>query len=213
MPPLNFTQSTNNMFSDAELIQKIRSTDISARNAALKFLYNKNEVKYTLQDLVRQANYRPDADDILQEAMILLDEIVREGRFQGNSSLTTFLLGICKNLIRNKIRTAERLVLQEEITDSTMTEKQPDAHRIMELSETEAIRDEILRGLLAQLTTGCQEAFKLYYYEACNMAQVAIERGLKNANQAGKTIDRCRGQLREMIAQQPHLINHLKFGL
>ncbi len=199
------------MFSDAELIKKIRGTDMTARNAALKYLYSKGEVRHTVQNLVYQANHRPDADDILQEGMILFDEIVREGRFQGNSSLTTFLIGICRNLIRNKVRTAERLVLQEDMGTVQNSEKEADGHRILELSESETLRDTILRDLMAQLTLGCQEAIRLYYYEACSMAQVALERGLANANRAANTMQRCREQLRDMIAQQPHLINHLKF--
>lgn len=209
----------NQLFSDEILLQKMRSTSRLERNEALKSLYNDNTVNFKIREMARDYNYQADADDALQDGIILLDEMVRDGRFRSESSVKTFLIGICRNIMRNKVRSAEKVIYKEEIKeadldDTSVHDATPEeAILILESSEKEQQRDSILRGLLSQLTDRCQDVLRLYYYESYNMAKIALERGLKNANQAGKAADQCRKQLYALISEQPTLMNFLKSGL
>lgn len=206
----------NQVFSDEILLQKMRSNNRQERNEALKSLYNDNTVNFKIREMSRDYNYQADADDALQDGIILLDEMVRDGRFRGESSVKTFLISICRNLMRNKVRSAEKVTYKEEIkeadlSDTSVHDATPEeAILIIETSENEQKRDAILRGLLTQLTERCQDVLRLYYYESYNMAKIALERGLKNANQAGKAADQCRKQLYSLISEQPTLMNFLK---
>lgn len=209
----------NQLFSDEILLQKMRSTSRLERNEALKSLYNDNTVNFKIREMARDYNYQADADDALQDGIILLDEMVRDGRFRGESSVKTFLISICRNIMRNKVRSAEKVIYKEEIKeadldDTSVHDATPEeAMLILESSEKERQRDSILRGLLTQLTDRCQDVLRLYYYESYSMAKIALERGLENANQAGKAAFQCRKQLYDLISKQPTLMNFLKSGL
>jgi RNA polymerase sigma factor (sigma-70 family) len=207
-------------YTDADLIEKIRSGDKMSRNAALRYLYDDPSVLTTVRGFVRDYHFRADADDVLQEAMILLDEMLRAGSFRGQSSLRTFLIGICKNLLRNKVRAAEKIKLTDDINDSDQIaggierDANPEDQFIIEETDAAAqTRDSILRGLLTDLTERCRDILNLYYFQAYTMAQVAAERGLANANRAANAAQDCRQQLRQRIAEQPNLMTYLKAGL
>ncbi len=204
----------NSIYADEQLIQFIRSNDPKQRNEALKQLYMDQVITLKVKELAQiYGSAKQEADDILQEGIILMDELVRSGKFQGQSKVRTFLIGICKNLIRNQSRKVSRIVLKEEIKDYERNEAEvsPEDLIVLEESTDEQLsRDKLLRNLLHNLTENCQEVLRLYYYEAKNMTQVADERGLKNAKQAKKAASRCRQQLRKLITEQPELETFLK---
>jgi RNA polymerase sigma factor (sigma-70 family) len=184
----------------SEFNEAILSGDATRRNAALKMLYKSQIVQGTLRQWAGQFNlFKMEPEDILQEGIILLDNLVREGRFRGASKPETFLLGICYNIIRDHKKKVDRVELKESFSDADLyrPETLADALELKELSAEEADRDDRLRAAMAELTEKCREALRLYYLEQKSMAQVAVERGLANANQAKKAVDRCRQSLRD----------------
>ena len=185
-----------------EFSAAITSGDINRRNAALKLLYKSPVINGTIRTWVNQYNIVKMApDDILQEGIILLDALVREGKFREESKPETFLLGICRNLIRDNKKKVDRIQLKETFTDAEMDsgETASDALELVELQEEEESRDQLLRKAMAALTENCREALKSYYLDQKSMAQVADDRGLANAKQAKKAVDRCRQSLREKL--------------
>ncbi len=188
---------TGKEFADA-----ILSGDMNRRNLAIKTLYKSTSVRGAIYNWVKQYNLvKMTPEDVLQEGVILLDALVREGKFREESKPETFLLGICKNLIRDSRKKVDRIQLKETFTDSEMDsgETASDTMEMIELQAEEETRDQALRKAIAALTEGCREVLRLYYLEQKNMAQVAEDRGLANANQAKKAVDRCRQSLREKL--------------
>lgn len=197
--------------SDAELIADIGSHDVAARNNALKMLYLDKVVNGTIARMISDYNSRQEADDVLQEAIILLDEMIRSGRFRGDSKLSSFLIGIAKNIIRNNMRNADKVVYKEEITEnSSETEDSPEDHLLVqERGENEQKRDQLLRDALGELTARCRDVLTLYYFKSYSMAQIAEERRLSSAAQAKKDAHDCRQSLRSLVASRPALSNFL----
>lgn len=197
--------------SDAELIADIGSHDVAARNNALKMLYLDKMVNGTIARMISDYNSRQEADDVLQEAIILLDEMIRSGRFRGDSKLSSFLIGIAKNIIRNSIRNADKVVYKEEITEnSSETEDSPEDYLLVqERSENEQKRDQLLRDAMGELTARCRDVLTLYYFKSYSMAQIAEERRLSSAAQAKKDAHDCRQSLRSLVASRPALSNFL----
>ncbi|MBN8682185.1 MAG: sigma-70 family RNA polymerase sigma factor [Chitinophagales bacterium] len=198
--------------SAEELSKALMSTDLQRKNMAYKALFQNPMVRATVQDWI--AYYQPrgvDADEIIQEAMILLDETLLNGGFRAESKVTTFLLGICKNLIRSGARKVSRVVFKSEISDAEMNNPDAMANHIelIEQETLEAKRDELIQQALHTLTDKCQEALQAYYFENKTMAQVAEDRGLANAEQAKKAVHRCREKLRETLVANPDLQNIL----
>ncbi len=194
-------------------LQGILSQKEEERNAALKSLYMNPMINAKVKAWSKLYNLtQAEPDDILQEAIIMLDEKIRKGSFLGKSKVTTFLLGICHNMIRDKVRRVNRVILKPEFNDSEqMPESQfYDQLELVETSEWESERDRTLEQLLNGLDSKCREALKSYYFLRMSMAQIAERRGLKNAVQAKKAVHRCRMKLRDLIQSSPALLQKLK---
>ena len=194
-------------------LKGILSQNTKERNAVFRNLYLNPMINAKVKSWAKTYNLtQSDPDDILQEAIVLLDEKVRSGAFRGNSKVTTFLLGICHNMIRDRVKRVNRVVLKGEFLDAEqLTEAEFFDH--MELSEEtewERQRDQTLRKLLQDLDDKCREALKNYYFLRMTMGQIAEKRGLKNAVQAKKAVHRCRQKLRKLIETNPDLTRKLK---
>ncbi len=199
-------------FEEEALFNAIQSKEIADRNRALKFLYMDVVINAKVKQFINEFGSKADPDDVLQEGVILLDEMIQSGRFRKESSVRSFLLGICKNIIRNNARKTDRVILNDDMSQyNHVSSETPDEQLLLlENNSLEQKRDELLQKLLLTLTDNCQKVLKMYYYLSYNMSKIADERGLKNANQAKKAADRCRKQLRVLISERPDLMNFLK---
>ncbi len=202
-----------NIQSDSDLLAAIRSGIPMARDKALKQLLLDPVVKGKIRDLLNNYNLKSlEADDVLQEGLILLDDLVVSGKFRGDSSVRSYYIGICKNLMRADMGRVKRIILTDNEQDMDDKDETSADGRIVleEKTNMENQREVILKDLLSQITEGCQETISLYYYKAFSTAQVAAERGLANANQGKKALSRCREQLRNLISANPSLATFLK---
>ena len=182
----------------------ILSGDPAKRNQAFRLLYESRQVKAKIREWADFYGLKGMANsDVLQEAIILLDKTVREGKFKGESRVETFLLGICKNIIRDGSKKASKVILADSFSDNLTDEGDIADNNLMlkEQSDTEIRRDDALKKAMSQLTEKCQENLRLYYFDNQAMAAVAQARGLANAEQAKKAVSRCRQSLREIIAE------------
>lgn len=205
-------------YSDEEIILAIQGDRPDYCNAALRQLYLDKMITAKVRNLIAMfGNSKIDTDDILQEGIMLLYDLIREKKFQQKSNVRTFLIGICKNLIRNYGKKVDRIVLDEEIKDDTNLDNEaqnPEVQLLLiEKSEETVVRDRILGQLLEKLSENCRAVLTLYYFHAKNMTQIAEDRKFKNANIAKKAASRCREQLRSAIVEQPSLAQFLKSSL
>lgn len=192
--------------SHSMLVEALMDTDQNRRNQAFKILYKSPVVHGKIRDWAKMYNLRDKTpDDVLQEGIILFDELIRSGRFRGESKVETYLLGICKNLIRDSAKKVTRVVFKEIISEEAhLSEDQlADFMEMIELREHEQRRDNALLEVMKKLTDKCREALRLYYFEQKSMLEVALSRQLANAEQAKKAVFRCRESLRELIGNDP----------
>ncbi len=192
----------------ATFVEAVVSGDLARRNSAFRTLYTNRMVVATIADWCRFYNFtKAEPDDILQEGILALDRLIREGRFRGESKVETFLLAVCRNLIRDGIKKVSNVVFKSEINDATAAEPQLVADQISlaEQSEAENERDSILNRTLEGMGENCRDSLKLYYYENQSMKQVADAREWENVQTAKNTIARCREKLRSLLLENPNL--------
>src|SRR5713101_3008474 len=79
--------------SDSRILDLIRKGD----EEALVILYNSNR-KAIISFVTRNSGFHDDAEDMLQEALIVLWERVRSGKFEYAAKLNTFIYGTVKNM-------------------------------------------------------------------------------------------------------------------
>ena len=203
--------------TETALVAALKSGIETERDKALKQLLLDPVVKGKVYDLLNNVYHLKhlELDEILQEGLILLDDLVRSGKFRGDSSVRTYYISICKNLMRSDMSKVKRMILLDDERDMDgKDEASADVHILIEeRSDEEQKRTVILQQLLTQITEGCQDTLSLYYYKAFSTAQVAAERGLANANQGKKALSRCREQLRNLIIENPSLATFLRASL
>lgn len=186
--------------------------DSRSINKALKTLYLDIVINAKVNELSRAYNLKnKEPDDILQEAVIILFDAIQRKKFRGESNIKTYLIGICRNLIRDSVKKKEILKFQEHFQEGTEKIKVPEYDHFKELEKTEEenLRDTTLLSIINKMDEKCRKALTLYYYEKIKMTKLAEQLQLKNDNQAKKVIYRCRKKLRIIIQSNPSLIQLL----
>lgn len=87
-------------------------TNAEERHKAIEQLYHQPETLRIVKSLLRRYGCRPDElMDVVQQAVLKLNEQLVMGKFKGDSSLTNYFIGIVKGICRNWSRMKCRTVL------------------------------------------------------------------------------------------------------
>lgn len=181
--------------TDESLLTAIQSGG-QAREEALRYFYMLPGLKETVMRFVLDnGGSRPDAQDIFQEALVLFDRNLREGRFEGKSALTTYFVAIAKwrwvTIRRQQGRYQE------------LSPAQYDGE--VESPEVETMRAEhrdLLAEVMGHIGERCRELLRLYQLDYA-MEEIAQKMGYSGADVAKKEAYRCRMRLREHLENHP----------
>lgn len=199
-------------------INDLRGNDPNLRNQVLRQLYENPMVAAKVKQWIQQyAAGKLDPADVIQEAVMVLYRDVSSGKFRGEAKLTTYLLRVCQLNISNGSRRKEVLktnsldtpesgdrLLKGEVQTTTVEQEEDD--------ERLALRNRMLRKVLAQLTDNCQSALALYYTKNKSTKEIADIKQYAGPNQAKNLLHRCRERLRKLIGDDPNLSNFLKMN-
>lgn len=187
--------STNTNWTDETLITAIQNGG-REREDALRRVYLMPGLRETvIRFVLDNGGSRDDAQDVFQEALVLFDRNLREGRFEGKSALTTYFVAIAKwrwvTLRRQQGRYQE------------LSPAQYDGE--VESPETETLRAEhreLLAEAMGHVGERCRELLRLYQLEYA-MEEIAAKMGYAGADVAKKEAYRCRMRLREHLENHP----------
>jgi RNA polymerase sigma-70 factor (ECF subfamily) len=178
--------------SDAELVRRVADGDLSP----LGVLYDRHH-EGVRQFVARASGVRADADDITQEAFLILAKIAR--RYDGRPSARPFLLGIAAQLVRRRKRTLGRwgqalIAIANTLTDRGVPTPESAA------SATEEIRR--FDAALGQLTNEKRIVFLLVEREGLSGAEVAQALEIP-VNTVWTRLHHARNELRATLAVAP----------
>ena len=187
--------TTNTNRTDESLLTAIQSGG-QAREEALRHMYLLPGLRETVMRFVLDnGGNRSDAQDVFQEALVLFDRNLREGRFEGKSALATYFVAIAKwrwvTLRRQQGRYQE------------LSPAQYDGE--VESVEAETLRSEqreLLTEAMSQIGERCRELLRLYQLDYA-MEEIATKMGYSGADVAKKEAYRCRLRLREHLENHP----------
>jgi len=187
-------------YTDAKLIEMIRQPG-SGRKEALRFIFLswQNIAKAIL---LKSGTQITEVENAIQEAIIVLDNHIRNGKFEKKSNLKNFFIGICKGRLYSNLRSIKRI-------DWTDDHQKMDG---IELQEPETLMLEkeqkaIIQHMLSLLDRKCREVLKLYQLSYTNK-EIAQEVGLSNANNARQWVSICKKRLKELIIKNPLFANY-----
>lgn len=162
---------------------------------ALRDIYEDNRKPF-INFAKKQGLRIEDAKDVYQDTIIVLRENILTGKLQTlNSSVSTYLFGIGKHLIRYQMRMNSRqinlpVLIINEIKDEI---------DVNFLGEEPTKEQRLLQKGLKKLGAKCVEVLELFFIEGYVLDEIVEFLNYKNKNVLGSQKSRCISQLREII--------------
>lgn len=183
--------------TDSQLLKALKGNQ-TERNDALEYLYYAPGWRdWVLGFVAQNGGDRSGGEDLFQEAVILFDRNVRQGRFKGYSSAKTYFLGIAKQRWFNQQRTNHTMI---EITPAMYDGEQESSENLYIRKENK----EIINQVINELGEPCKELLKLYKLSFSN-EEIARQLNMSSAELAKKYIYRCRKRFRAFVMANEHL--------
>ncbi|MEL6560412.1 MAG: sigma-70 family RNA polymerase sigma factor [Bacteroidota bacterium] len=171
---------------------------LEGNEEVIKYVYRRNLPSIT-KFVVSNSGTEADAEDMFQEALIVVYDKLRKDQLKLRSSLSTFLFSICKNLwmkvLRKNKKSVKKLEGEELIADENLIES-------IEASEKYLL----YRKYFRMLDSRCRQVLGLFI-SGVNTEEVMSVTGYSNAHLRKKRFE-CKKKLIEMIEKDPAYIEH-----
>ncbi|MGB2870221.1 MAG: sigma-70 family RNA polymerase sigma factor, partial [Bacteroidota bacterium] len=158
LPPLD---------DDARILDRIRKGD----EDALEILYHANRPVIAAY-VARNGGTGDDAEDMVQEAVVILWERVRSGSFEHKAKLGTFLYATVRNLWLRRLSRQRREIR----TDLRSEQIRSEDESILEVL-IESDQAAIVARALDNLGDPCKTLLVLYYWEELTTDEIAVRLG------------------------------------
>ena len=177
---------------DQKIIELIRS---NKNDQALLALYKNFPA---VQKMIRsKGGNAADAEDVFQEALIILCRKIRDTGFVLNAQLSTYLFSVCRFLWKDELRKKRNHVVHDFETGLNNLEELQLADR----TEEEA-RIKLAEKMINELGERCREVLLLFYNGGLKLKDIAAKMGYSSENTAKnqkyKCLEAAKNKLKEM---------------
>jgi RNA polymerase sigma factor (sigma-70 family) len=194
----NMLQEHPNKISDDEIISGLVGSDLSVAVNALYDMFYRDIV-----DFVQiKGGGEEDGADIFQEAIVILIDEIREGKFRGESKIKTFLYGIARNLWLVEFRTRERRKKREE--------NYMYAEPVIEEVKFPDKDSGALDILFNQIGDVCKKILIGFYYENKSMKLLLKDFDFKNEQVLRNRKNLCMKKMKNLLTSNQNLLKSLK---
>lgn len=184
-----------------DLVNELLQVDI---NKPVAYMYEHYFEQVEL-DIRAKGGDRQDAADIFQEAVLIVIDKIKSGRFRGDSSVRTFLLGIAKNLWLHEKRTRERRSGRE-TQFGQLDETHSELHdRLFSIDKSS-----VVKTLFEQVGDVCTKILSGVYYEKLPMKELLKKFDYENEQVLRNRKSRCMKKLKTLLANNPLLLEQIK---
>ncbi|WP_020529993.1 RNA polymerase sigma factor [Flexithrix dorotheae] len=185
-------------FSDKEIVRLIQQ----GKNLEKCFsqLY-KDNFDSLAGHILRNGGSPEDAEDVFQEVMVVFVNMVRTGKFRGESKIKTCLYSICKfrwKDLKNKqfsVSNREEKYHEQNFQKTTRFDR--------EFEEKE--KKENLLQIFGQLGEKCKQILVAFYYEDLTLKELAEKLEYKNVQVVSNQKGKCMKSLISLLEQNPDL--------
>ncbi len=175
--------------TDTKILDLIRKGD----EEALVMLHEANR-KMIMAYAARNNGTADDGEDLLQDALMVLWERVRAGRFDYSAKLSTFLFATAQNLWLRRL--AKKRRESPGILD-------PDSHPDGEVSPLEHLIENeeatLVQEALKTIGEQCRQLLLLFYWEELSMEEIAARMGFANADTVKSKKYQCKKALERVL--------------
>jgi RNA polymerase sigma factor (sigma-70 family) len=179
---------------DSTLLTKLKAEDSQSFALLYKFYFPAIAL-YIKQNL----GNREDAEDIFQEAIMVLLQKVRQPGFVLTSSLQTYLYAIAKNLWLKRLRDNRLVPVSNERQWEAFQNK---GEFIPTELHPEKTKEQQLQSWLQKITRNCQRILKAIFFQQELMDSLMIKMGWKNKHTAANQKYKCIEQVKKESQKQ-----------
>ena len=189
-----------------DLAQEFLQPDI---NRPVRYLYE-HFFEDAATEIRLKGGTEEDAADIFQEAVLILIDNIKSGKFRHESSVKTFLVGIARNLWLFEKRTRERRASREINFSSSETnyseaENFEIGDRVFSKSNTD-----VIQTIFKHVGEICSKILVGFYYENSSMKSLLQRFHFDNEQVLRNRKARCMKKLKKFLTEQPELLRQLK---
>ena len=145
-------------FTDAQLIQALRSDENP--DEAIRQLY-RTQFNMTEAYIKQNSGTQEDAEDIFQEVVLVFIEILKKDKFRGESSISTFLYALTRNIWLNELKKRGKSRQRDEIFEKGKEKTNMDVSHYIVNREMKMQ----LMQLVDSLGENCKKILLAFYYE------------------------------------------------
>lgn len=156
---------------DQRILDLMREGD----EEALATLFQQNKRVIT-SFVMRNNGSEEDAEDVLQDSVIIVWERVRTGRYEHSAKLSTFLFAVAKNVWSRKRMRKLREPAGEFDNNTLMDAALSPLEEMIDSEQSKAIAD-----ALDVLGEPCKSLLLLFYRDELSQDEIAVELGFANA--------------------------------
>jgi RNA polymerase sigma factor (sigma-70 family) len=168
---------------DNEIVESIRKGN---REKPIRYLYK--EFPVIKANILASGGNKEIAEEIFNDALLLLIEKVSHPSFELSSKLSTYLFGISRFLWKNELRRQNRKQDLEWEGAVILSEE------FMNMDEEREERFQALETIIASLSKKCQDIFERLYYKNQSMQEIATALGFSSENSAKTQKYKCMEQ-------------------
>lgn len=172
-------------------------------NEALKYLY-KDPLRKIRSYILKNSGTLDDADDVFQDAVIVLFQYVKNGKFNEEYDLDGFLFRVAKNswidIARKKQKMIKASFIGFDIGD--------DSDQLRDIIKDEELA--VFRTMFDKLEDNCKKILSYVIFDKRNMKQIAELMGLKDEKVAKNQHYRCKKYFMKIVSDNKEALTLLK---
>jgi RNA polymerase sigma factor (sigma-70 family) len=186
---------------DFKIIESIRA---GSNDRVLAYLYDKPLQKIR-RYILNNNGTREDANDIFQDAVVILFNQVKKNKYNEAFEVDGFLYSVARNLWIDKMRKEKRIVVNDFIEGASHSDFNDHLKDLIVKEKSTA-----LRKVFERLDEKCRKILLYVIYEKLNMKEISERMGYSNENVAKSNHYRCKQYLSKMVKEDKELLNLLK---
>lgn len=187
--------------TDINIIESIRK---GSNEQVLAYLYDK-PLKKIRKYILSNKGTTEDANDIFQDAVVILFNQVKKGNYNTEHDIDGFLYSVARNLWIDKMRREKRMVTKDLSSGTDHTDFNDHLKDLIVKERSAAIRKAFER-----LDEKCRKILLYAIYEKLSMKEISEKMGYNNENVAKSNHYRCKQYLARMVKEDKELLSLLQ---
>jgi RNA polymerase sigma factor (sigma-70 family) len=196
--------NTGQQYSDETIISLLTGNG-SAVNDGIRQLY-RNYYSLLSQYILKNSGSPEDAEDIFQEVIIAFVNLVRSGKFRGESGIQTFLYALNRNIWLNELRRKTREEKRETQYEALVAKAQPDIYAALEYRQA----TKQLMKVIEHLGDVCKKILLMFYYDNHTIKQILATMHYENEQALRNKKSKCLKRLEQLVQNDQQLYQQLK---